>query len=228
MAGSFNNILAIDTSVNVCSAAVLAGAGGCVARIRPMERGHAEYLVPMIEDVMRESGLGYSDLEAIAVTSGPGAFTGIRIGLSAAQAFGLSLSIPVFGISTMQALALGYAREKESGCVVAIDTRRGDFYAGLFDARGQPVKAPRVASADDVAALAETDAALIGDGVALLEERGLPVVCGFEKPDVCLMASLLKAENVRNAYFTLNPAPVYLRDAETSMPENKQRRLSRE
>lgn len=228
MAETFSNILAFDTSVNGCSVAVAAGETRAV-RIRPMERGHAEHLIPMIEETMRECGLSYGGLDAIAVTVGPGAFTGIRIGLSAAQALGLSLSVPVYGISTAQVLALDCARKTGRGGVVAIDTRRGDFYAGRFDGRGDFSGAVRVVSAADLAALAAALAegeVLIGDGAALAGDAGIGSRQGFEFPDVSLIVSFLKEDEMRDAYFILDPSPIYLREADVSLPSSKNRVLA--
>lgn len=225
--GDFKNVLAIDTSVNGCSVAVLAG-GRFVSRVRPMERGHAEHLVPMIGEVMQECGLSYDDLDAIAVTLGPGAFTGIRVGLSAAQALGLSLSIPVFGLSTMQALALSFVRQKKENCVVAIDTKRGDFYAGRFDAQGMAVGAPQVVSEGGILTLAAAmldGGVVIGDGAEFLQDFSLPVVRGFELPDVCLMAALASEEKSRKIFFSADPEPIYLRDADVSHSTTKHRML---
>lgn len=228
--GDFDTVLALDTSVNGCSVAILGGEFRS-ASIRPMERGHAEHLVPMIEAAMRERGVSYGDIDVIAVTTGPGAFTGIRIGLSTAQALGLSLSVPVFGLSTMQALALDYARQAGRDCVVAIDTRRGDFYAGRFDAQGEAANPAQVVTAQGVAILAAALPAggvVIGDGVAFLNGPTLPILRGFELPDVSLMADLVREERTRKAYFISDPAPVYLRDADVSQSSAKHRVLAGE
>ena len=102
-------LLAIDTALGSCSACVYDSANSkVIAEERAlMERGHAEALPPMVARVMAASRLGYSDLNRIAVTTGPGTFTGIRIGLSFARALGLSLNIKVVGVDTPTALRLG-------------------------------------------------------------------------------------------------------------------------
>src|SRR5262249_27068835 len=125
----FQNILAIDTALGACSAGLRVN-GKHFARSEIMLSGHAERLMPMINEVMEEAGVKFPDLDTVVTTTGPGAFTGLRIGLSAAKSLGLALDIPVFGITTLQALALQYSAEKKpSGPLgVILETKREDFY----------------------------------------------------------------------------------------------------
>src|SRR5690348_13641272 len=99
------NILAFDTSGAVCAAAVLRGGVLAARRAAPMERGHAQALAPMLADTMAEAGLGFDALDAIGVTVGPGAFTGIRIGLATARGIGLAAALPVYGVTGFAAIA---------------------------------------------------------------------------------------------------------------------------
>ncbi|MCC6597912.1 MAG: tRNA (adenosine(37)-N6)-threonylcarbamoyltransferase complex dimerization subunit type 1 TsaB [Alphaproteobacteria bacterium] len=223
----FKNILALDTSVNGCGVAVM-NADICTAVTRPMPRGHAEHLIPMIEEAMREVGLDYDALEALAVTTGPGAFTGIRIGLSAAQAFGISLSLPVFGISTLQALALDHAQKKQAGCLVAIDTKRGDFYVGRFDARAMEIEPPRLCTPEMLAEAAgqlSEEENLIGDGAEMLRGLSPHADFWFCVPDIKTVALCVQKKQSRDVFFKEKPAPVYLRGAAVSMPSAPPRHL---
>src|SRR5512134_2331782 len=100
-------ILSIDTALDACAAAVLdTSAGGAIAReSQPMKRGHAEALMPLIARVMKASGIGFAELDRVAVTTGPGSFTGLRVGLSAARGIALAAGKPVVGVTTLTAFA---------------------------------------------------------------------------------------------------------------------------
>ena len=100
-------VLAIDTALAACSAAVLDTAqGGFIAsESLPMVRGHAEALVSLIARVMQRGRLAFPDIDRIAVTTGPGSFTGLRVGISAARGIALAAGKPAFGVSTLSAYA---------------------------------------------------------------------------------------------------------------------------
>ena len=101
----FMLILAIDTALDACSAAVLdTGASKIIAQeSQAMKRGHAEALMPLIARVMKASGIAFTALDRIAVTTGPGSFTGLRVGLSAARGIALAAEKPVVGLTTLTA-----------------------------------------------------------------------------------------------------------------------------
>ncbi len=152
-------ILALDTALPVVSACVLeTGATEPLAmESLPMERGHAEALLPLIERVMAQVEGGFASLDRIAVTVGPGSFTGIRVAVSAARGFGVALDIPVVGVSTLAAFAaplvLGpkpAARTPASplqGVIVpAIDARHGHVYLQACSETGAMLMAPAVLS----------------------------------------------------------------------------------
>jgi tRNA threonylcarbamoyladenosine biosynthesis protein TsaB len=137
-------ILGIDTATTGCSAAIWS-AGGIVAhRIEEMERGQAERLNPMIGEVMADGGFAFRDIEAIAVTIGPGAFTGLRIGLAVARAIGLAVSAPVIGITTFVAMARAVPQREGVGrrLLVAVNGKRRDVFTQIFDVDRQPVGDP--------------------------------------------------------------------------------------
>src|ERR1700755_3371992 len=105
-------ILAIDTALDACAAAVLdTGVNKLIAQeLQPMKRGHAEALMPLIARVMKQSALPFAALDRVAVTTGPGSFTGLRVGLSAARGIGLAASKPVVGLTTLSAYAAPVVR----------------------------------------------------------------------------------------------------------------------
>src|SRR5262245_11974967 len=124
-------ILAIDTALDACSAAVLDTTSGNTIAIEslPMQRGHAEALMPLLGRVMKESGIGFAGLDRIAVTTGPGSFTGLRVGLSAARGIALAAEKPVVGVTTLAAYAApAVAANAEHPILSAIDARHDHVY----------------------------------------------------------------------------------------------------
>ena len=133
------NLLAIETATECCSVALVAGAR-IFARSELVPRRHAELLLPMCEAVLAEAGLARRDLDVLAVGRGPGAFTGVRLAVSAAQGIALALGIPVVPVSSLAALAM--QAPGDGGDVLAvIDARMGEVYAGLFRRSGERVEA---------------------------------------------------------------------------------------
>jgi tRNA threonylcarbamoyladenosine biosynthesis protein TsaB len=167
------SILGIDTSAAACAAAVWRDGRIAAAERAAMARGHAEALMPMVERVLAAAGIGYRDLAAVAVTDGPGAFTGLRIGLAAARGMALAAGIPAIGISAFAAIAGGISAAARAGraVAVAIDTKRGDVYLQCFDERLAPLAEGRVAAVAEIAALLPAGALYAaGDGVALVRQ----------------------------------------------------------
>ena len=171
------NILAFDTCFAACSAAAAKSfdrGASATERVcglfEPMEKGHAERLVPMIGEVMLEAGLAFTDLERIAVTNGPGSFTGTRISVAAARALALSFSVDVVAVSSLAVMAEQAARYLasdpsaahgpgigEATLLIAVDARRGEVYAQQFRTSvADPITAPLLLSVQDAAALAES------------------------------------------------------------------------
>ncbi|MCK5284311.1 MAG: tRNA (adenosine(37)-N6)-threonylcarbamoyltransferase complex dimerization subunit type 1 TsaB, partial [Alphaproteobacteria bacterium] len=136
---SFRTVLALDTAMSGCSVCVYnSDKDELVSKSKSMVRGQAEHLVPLVEEVMLDVGLDYQELDAVITTVGPGAFTGLRIGLSTARSLALALSIPIYGITTLQVLALEYVQrcDLKGQLVVLIETKRDDFYVQVFDKSG--------------------------------------------------------------------------------------------
>lgn len=208
----FRKILAIDTALNHCSVA-LDVPGKRVHETQEMMQGHAEHLMPMVERVLERAGVEYSELEAVAVTVGPGAFTGLRIGLSAARALALALEIPVYGITTTQLLALQHVRQTPKEVAVILETKRQDFYVQMFDAVGKAKSEAAALPAEDI----RTDGfVLVGDGVGRFNGTKADITV----PDVQLMAELLATHP---SYFTEGAEPVYLRGADVTASKRQNR-----
>jgi tRNA threonylcarbamoyladenosine biosynthesis protein TsaB len=134
-----------------------------------MARGQAERLVPMIESVIQAAGIGYGELDAIAVTTGPGAFTGVRIGLATARGYALALGIPAIGIGSLAAIAAGTDEAERAGrtLLVLIDAKRADVYAQAFRPDLTPATEAMAVTPDALdAALPPGPILLAGDGDA--------------------------------------------------------------
>jgi tRNA threonylcarbamoyladenosine biosynthesis protein TsaB len=135
-----------------------------------MSRGHAEVLIPLVERVMHDARLGFDALDRIVTTIGPGSFTGLRVGISAARGFALAAGKPAVGVSTLDALAAPYVAELETVPVVAaIDAKHGNLYLQMIGAGGRVLVAPRVASLSDaIRSVAIGLVRIIGSGAELL------------------------------------------------------------
>src|SRR5437016_8480512 len=141
-------ILAIDTALDACAAAVLDTNSGRLIAVesQAMKRGHAEALMPLIARVMKESGLPFAALDRIAVTTGPGSFTGLRVGLSAARGIGLAAGKPVVGLTTLTAYAAPVVSESgENPIISAIDARHDHVYFQVVSGDGGSLIKPKVA-----------------------------------------------------------------------------------
>lgn len=226
-------VLAIDTALNGCVTGVLdTDSGECFSVSEQMARGQAEKLVPLIQSVLVKARADFADLGLIATTVGPGAFTGLRIGLSTARALGLALNIPVIGVTTLSVLAAAYlaAGADDKNFLVLIETKRTDFYGQYFSAEGAALSEPFALPAEIIA---ET---YLGQPIALLgdaNERFLPLlpphkqaqialVSGFEIPDPAFIARIGYALYESGDTDSV-PEPLYLRGADVSQSKRIQR-----
>jgi tRNA threonylcarbamoyladenosine biosynthesis protein TsaB len=121
-------------------------------------KGHAEILFDRIGELLTRNNLGYKDLNLLAVTTGPGSFTGMRIGLSAARGLGLALDIPVLGVPTLLAMSLSAPTDQSS--LILLDARRNETYCQHFSAPGKPAKAAELLPTDKAKSLS-SDAACV-------------------------------------------------------------------
>jgi tRNA threonylcarbamoyladenosine biosynthesis protein TsaB len=213
-------ILAFDSSGAACSVAAAVGGRPVVRRHEPMERGHAERLMPMIRDTLSEAGVTPRDLDLVTVAVGPGTFTGIRIALAAARGLALAAGVPVFGVTGFEAVAatLPAAERRGRRLLVALDSRRGDAFVQLFEGdaavRGpEPVifaDLPRWLAGDGGPLLVAGDAA--APAVAALAAAGLDAAAapGASAIDAAAMLRLA-AERWRRGERPPPPAPLYLR-----------------
>src|SRR5262249_39197229 len=162
----------IDTALEACSAAVLdPDQGGLLAsESAPMARGHAEALMPLVARVMSDARLEFADLDRVAVTVGPGSFTGLRVGVSAARGTAIAAGKPAIGLTTLAAFAAPHiAADDTSPLIAAIDARNDQVYMQLFGPGGRTLVAPRLATVREAArAAAAASARMVGSGAAML------------------------------------------------------------
>jgi tRNA threonylcarbamoyladenosine biosynthesis protein TsaB len=218
-------VLAFDTAQQACSAAISRD-GEIISQCHKLiERGHAEQLLPMVETVRKQADVNYEALDLIAVTIGPGTFTGVRVGLAAARALALVQDIPVLGVGTLELLAQMAVRSgllqtgAGQGIIAAIDARRGELYSQAFDAAGRPVTAAGVGPAGpEIAPSGLRPGVIVGTGAALLQ-ADLPawrLDSGIVQPDAAVLA--LASEDWRDRASRQPPAPLYLRAPDARLP----------
>lgn len=130
--------LAIDTARTRLQLALLREDGRIDTEIADIAKGHAEIIMGRIGDLLTRNHIAYADLDRIAVTTGPGSFTGLRIGLSVARGLGLATGVPVIGVPTLLAISLARTEAGE----ILLDAGRGQAYAQAFKAPGVPAAAP--------------------------------------------------------------------------------------
>jgi tRNA threonylcarbamoyladenosine biosynthesis protein TsaB len=168
-------ILAIDTALDACAAGVLnTDAGRLIAHESlPMKRGHAEALMPLIARVMEASGIAFASLDRIAVTTGPGSFTGLRVGLSAARGIALAADKPVVGVTTLTAYAAPVVSENgEQPVISAIDARHDHVYFQVVSGNGGSLVRPQVAPIEEALGASRFGAPyLVGNAAKILAER---------------------------------------------------------
>ncbi len=148
-------LLAIDTACASCSAAMWIDGVVISSRLREMARGQAEALMPMVAEVMKEAKAGFAALDLIAVTIGPGSFTGLRTGLAAARGLALARALPLIGVTTTESIALAAYRlavDTDLGrpITVVLNSRRDDLYVQHFTAELTPIGGPFTALPEEI------------------------------------------------------------------------------
>jgi tRNA threonylcarbamoyladenosine biosynthesis protein TsaB len=180
-------ILGFDTSAAHCAAALLRGDQIVAQRLELMNRGQAERLMVLLEEVLAEGGATWADLSAIGVGVGPGNFTGIRIGVSAARGLALGLDIPAVGVT-------GFEARAANGELAAIPAPREQVYAAL------PDQAPRLMPIQE----------------AVEAARGAGLIFAPKASPPGIAASIARSAALRFADNTVPPAPLYLRAADAA------------
>ena len=225
----------MDAACGSCSVAVWSCGRTIAAEQVAAERGHAEILMPMLTRTLGMADIQFSEITGLAVTVGPGSFTGIRIAIATARGLSLALGRPVVGVTTLEAIAHAARLSPPAGsmpasCVVALDTRRADLYVQSFAPHGAPTTPPACAMPQDVAAEVKGRDVLVAGNAAekllpLLHERGLRAVRagGDGNPDARVVAQIAASRLAGGGAERFPAMPVYLRAPDAIKPANRGR-----
>lgn len=195
-------LLAFDTSAAHCAAALILPDGSCLQRQEDMAKGQAERLIPLLEELLADAKIDWSDLTGLAVGTGPGNFTGVRISVAAARGLALSLGLPAIGVSRLEALAYGLPRP----VTVIEGARRDEAYVQRFDADGSDTARLQPLAALDIAALGAVSGSAAGDGALIAP--------------VTLVEATARIALSRLHQPCPKPAPFYLRGADAAPPSD--------
>jgi len=230
--------LLLETATNICSVALSQGENILSLRESDEDRSHSSLLTPFMREVLEEAGKKPADVNAIAVSKGPGSYTGLRIGVSATKGFAYSLNIPVIGISTLQALALSAIshgkfntiHKKNPSLILCpmIDARRMEVYTAMYDPTGiaiSSVSASIIAASSFDKELSKSSVLFFGNGSDKVKELiAHPNAYYLEgvQPSAQYLASLAQ-EAFMNKRFedTAYFEPYYLKDFVASLPRKK-------
>ncbi|MEI8393425.1 MAG: tRNA (adenosine(37)-N6)-threonylcarbamoyltransferase complex dimerization subunit type 1 TsaB [Rhodospirillaceae bacterium] len=216
-------VLALETSTAACSVALFDDGHILARRFGAMSRGHAEILMPMLAEVLAEAGLGIGAIDRLAVTVGPGAFTGLRVGLAAARGLALATGCPLVGLTGFTVIAGGLTAEEIAGrsVLIAIDSRRPELFLQRFNSRLEAEAEPDLLTPEDCAArLAIGPLLIAGDGSPALKKAlstrpHTYYAEGSGLPDAAVLARLAAA--LPNGA-GLPPRPLYLRAPDAIIP----------
>lgn len=217
-------LLAFDTAQGALSAAVMDGEGVLASSFEPRTRGHAEALMPLLETVLAEAALSFADLDALAVTVGPGTFTGLRVGLAAARGLALARSLPLVGVTTLEAVAEPAGAEADETCVALFDARRDEVYMQAFAPSLTP---PLLVSLDEaMTPLPPGKLVLVGTGAPLLAPRLEAAGRAFRlspakpQPEAQAVGRLALARIAAQGLdaFRTAPEPLYIRAPDAKLP----------
>ncbi|RUV42019.1 MAG: tRNA (adenosine(37)-N6)-threonylcarbamoyltransferase complex dimerization subunit type 1 TsaB [Mesorhizobium sp.] len=206
-------LLAIDCAANLCAACVHdADAGIELGRqVLDLGKGHAEHLMAVIEAALKAGGIGYQGLDAVAVSIGPGSFTGLRVGVSTARGLALALKIPAIGVTTLEALAAEAANAFPGRAVLAaLDAGREELHTALFDEALILTYGPGVATLSQATRMAV-------DAKAVLTGTAAPLIAAAAGPDFDTGPAVATADIATYARLAAakgpgaKPKPLYLR-----------------
>src|SRR5262249_28091557 len=210
-------VLALDTALDACAAALLdAERRELVAsETLPMTRGHAEALMPLVARVMDAAHLEFADIDRIAVTVGPGSFTGVRVGIAAARGIALAAGKPAIGLTTLAAFTAPHVAAGFAGTVIpVIDARHAHVYMQVFGPGGRAAIQPRLAALREAieAARGRAPVLLTGSAANLVAaewpaDEPTPEVVATSAPEIGWVARLGAAAQADRAL----PKPLYLR-----------------
>ena len=208
-------VLAVDTALGACSASLLDGERVAAHRFTAMERGHAEALAPMVEEIM--AGHDFASLDRLAVTTGPGTFTGQRVGLAFMRGLKVALGIPLAGVTTLAAMAAQAKDECGTARAIALhDARRDEVYVEIDAAPEMMLFAEAVVRLS--ALKPEAPIALAGTAASRVCEA---LATGFVLSSVRQPDALWVARLAIKSQLSETPRPLYLRAPDAKLPADK-------
>ncbi|OAN54611.1 tRNA threonylcarbamoyladenosine biosynthesis protein TsaB [Paramagnetospirillum marisnigri] len=212
-------VLAIDSSTSACSAALWRDGTVLACRLRAMARGQSEALLPMVAEIMAETGLDFAGLDLLAVTVGPGAFTGLRIGLAAARGLALAAGLPLAGVSTPLAVAAAVPEAERQGrtLLAAVESRRDECWVQAFASDLTPLGEVTALLPAQAAGLVSGPVVVAGDRTADLLPHLSDAVAASSPgyPDAAVVAAL--AARLWREGRALPPEPLYLRAPDVTL-----------
>lgn len=214
-------LLAVDTALGACSVAVLEADQVLAHIFEPMDRGHAERLAPMVDEAMKMAGSDFNHIARLAVTTGPGTFTGQRVGLAFMRGLRLALQIPLVGVTTLEAIAAAAcAQTGQDRVAVVHDARRNEAYLCLTEAE-RVVQPPILSTFADALAQIRSfrPGVLAGTGAVPIHANLGPgtALCTVCQPDALWVARLASSRPDPEAV----PGPLYLRAPDAKRPGDK-------
>jgi tRNA threonylcarbamoyladenosine biosynthesis protein TsaB len=213
-------VLGLDAASTACSAAVVIDGRVVAERFAAMERGQAEALVPMIAEVLKAAGVAVPALGAVAVTVGPGAFTGVRIGLAAARGLAIAAGLPCVGVTTFEAVAesvidtLKHDAPGSATLVAAIESKREEIFLQAFNAAGQPLGEAFAAAPEAAAARLPAGNLVVAGDAAERLVAGLgraSRIAEASGPPRASFVAMIGARRVQAGAVGDLPRPFYLR-----------------
>lgn len=220
-------LLAFDTAQGALSAAVMDGEGVLASSFEPRTRGHAEALMPLLETMLAEAALSFADLDALAVTVGPGTFTGLRVGLAAARGLALARSLPLVGVTTLEAVAEPAGAEADETCIALFDARRDEVYMQAFAPSLAPLTPPLLVALDEAMThMPAGKLVLVGTGAELLAPRleaagrVFRLSAAKPQPEAQAVARLALARISAQGLdaYRVAPEPLYIRAPDAKLP----------
>jgi len=207
----------IDTSVKGCNIALFDDQSVLAMAQEPIERGHAETLLPLFENLAQSIGKTPNDIENIYTTIGPGSFTGLRVGLTTAQFMGFSLQKPVHGITTFQAFSAGCDGDQKRA--VLIETKRSDYYVQIMDSNHNPVGEAQSVDAAEIENIIDGDMIVTGDAIERLVSE-INIKNKIVHQSMINIEKMVAAINSGCVDYRA-PEPLYVRDVDVSQPKKK-------
>ena len=227
------NIIALDTVAGASSVAIFSdGKNVCNFR-KVLDRGHAEVLIPMMKEAISSVSFEFLHLDLIAVTVGPGSFTGIRVGLATARSLSAATKVPVIGVTSFEAVASSITEKEWAGIpvLIALETRRDDLYLQMFSEARARLGEPKAVGGSDIVSYVshqlglQTNILVAGDGAeravseigASSERFRCRLAASLAGPDAIQVAEIAQERHL-SGYPCLPAEPFYLRAPHVQEP----------